>query len=153
MSRAYLNLAAAALGSAFAFAPMSANAGCGCRASESVVYAQPQVYYAQPAPTVVQVQPAPVIVKVAPAPVIVEQASVPTYVVNQGPVYSGPGADYTLPVYREAAPLPPYPYIGGWRWRSRYFHHHHPRLYGNWQNPNRTTFYRHHVGPNKFYRP
>jgi hypothetical protein len=150
-------MTAAAIGSAFTFTT-AANAGCGCGGA-TAVYAEPQVSYVQPAPTVVQVQPAPIVVQVGQPQVIVQQApayetTVPTYVVNQGPVYSGPGTDYSVPYYRPAAPISAYPYIGGYRWRSNFYRSgYRPRVYGNWRYHRNVSFYRAHpmMGPKKAY--
>jgi len=82
--------------------------GNGCCAS-SVVAVQPVVTYVQPAPIVVQ--PAPVLVQ--PAPIVVQQQPIVAYAVNQGPVYSGPGTDYSGAYYQPATPVAAYPYVGG----------------------------------------
>ncbi len=157
MSRVSYGLIAAALGSAFTLAPGAANAGCcgwpgNCCNTAPVVYQQPQVYYVQPAPTVVQVQPAPIVVQVAPPQVIVQQqaayeAVVPTYLVNQGPVYSGPGADYAPAVYEPAQPVPAYPYVRSYRWRTQYYGpRRHPAAYRSaWR-------YHHRAAVKKYYK-
>jgi hypothetical protein len=116
---------AAALGSAFVLASGGAQAGCcntapfffqpfGCCAA-----AQPQVIWGQPQTVVVQPQ------------VIVQQVPVvQSYMVNQGPVYSGPGADYSPAVYEAPLPVPAYPYLSNYHWRSHYYYRaHRPRPY------------------------
>lgn len=121
MSRAALCLITGAVGLA---GIGSAGAGecCDWGGGPGVVYTQPQVYYAQPAPTIVQVTPPPIVVQVGRPQIIVQQtdfyqAPVPIYLVDQGPVYSGPGADYSWPVYQPPQPIRPYPYVSsdyGW---------------------------------------
>jgi hypothetical protein len=167
MSRAPIGfLAAAAIGSAFTFVPSAASAGCCgwsgncCNSYAPVVYAQPQVQYVQPqiqyvqpAPTVVQVQPAPVIVEVAPPQVIVQQQQayetvMPSYQVNQGPVYSGPGTDYSVPYYQAAQTIQPYPYYRSYRWRSHYYA---PRRHHTYRQAWRHHRYVSHRGPVKKY--
>jgi hypothetical protein len=60
------------------------------------------------------VQPAPVFV--VPQPVYVK----PIYIVNQGPVYSGPGI-VTRPLKKHFnVPLADYPYVGRDHWYPRY---------------------------------
>src|SRR5438067_696181 len=51
------------------------------------------------------VAPAPVVV--APAPVVVVQPAAPYYIVNQGPVYTGPGI-VTYPGYFNEVAVPTY---------------------------------------------
>jgi hypothetical protein len=80
--------------------------GNGCCAS-SYVAVQPVVTYMQP----VVVQPAPIVVQ--PAPIVVQQQPIVAYAVNQGPVYSGPGTDYSPGYYKPARPVASYPYVGG----------------------------------------
>lgn len=142
MSGARIGLiAATAIGSALTYTVNTAEAGCcgwggwggGCCNAQTYVQPAPVTYYVQPQPTVVQVQPAPIVVQVAQPQVIVQQASsyasVPSYVVNQGPVYSGPGADYGPAVYQPARPIGAYPYVPGWSrpayrpWRYGYSYH------------------------------
>jgi hypothetical protein len=167
--------AAAAFGSALVFAPAAANAGCcdsapapiwpaptaGCCAAAPAPVlppilpfgccnrAAPQPVYVQPQPQYVTVQPAPIVVQVAQPQVVVQQSQpvVQTYQVNQGPVYSGPGADYSPAVYEPAAPMPAYPYVRtnqpeyygvvtrprpyvkAYRYPSRYVAHPHKPIY------------------------
>lgn len=105
---------AAALGSVLAVPSGAAQAGC-CASR----IAAPQVIYAEP--NVARVQPAPAMIELArPEIVVTERPAVPAYQVNQGPVYSGPGADYAPPVYEAAEPIPFYPYLSNYRWRSFY---------------------------------
>jgi hypothetical protein len=117
--------------SGFAFA------GAGCCNTGYAVQAAPIVV--QAAPVVVQ---QPVIVR---QPVIVQQqAVVQQYVVNQGPVYSGPGlSDPRYGTYYAPRAVGAYPYVAGlggrWGYRRahygprpyhRPYHHHHPRHHG-----------------------
>lgn len=108
MSRVYLSALAAGIVGLLTVQP--AAAGCcnswgGCCAS-GVVAVQPVLV--QPAPIVVQ--PAPILVQ--PAPIIVQPQPIVAYAVNQGPVYSGPGTDYSPSYYRPARPVAAYPYVG-----------------------------------------
>jgi hypothetical protein len=147
MSRlAYGFAAAAVIGSALVSVPASAQCcnaapvvqpvGC-CAAAAPLPFFPPlgrggccnaapvaaPTYYVQPQPQVVTVQPAPVVVQVAQPQVIVQQqyqAPVQTYQVNQGPVYSGPGADYGPAVYEPAEPVQSYPYVRSYRYQQRY---------------------------------
>jgi hypothetical protein len=109
-------------------APVVQPVATGCCAAPVV---QPQVTYVQPQPTVVTVQPAPIVVTVG-------QPVVQSYQVNQGPVYSGFGADYSPAVYEAPAAVPAYPYVGGYRWRSYYRYGVRPRPYVRaWRYPAR----------------
>ncbi len=145
-------LAAAALGSA-SILSTAANAGCGCNREAAYVPPAP-VYYAQPAPTVVTIQPAPIVVQIGTPQVTVQQAyqaPVQTYQVNQGPYYSGPGADYSPAVYQPAEPVLPHPYVRSYRWRSSYGPHHPRPFVKAWRHHNRYAV---HHGPaaRKFYK-
>jgi len=159
-------VAAAALGSVFTVSPAAAQGCCntaplpffapfggGCCNAAPVV--QPvatgccaaPVTYVQPQPTVVTVQPAPIVVTVG-------QPVVQSYQVNQGPVYSGFGADYSPAVYEAPEAVPAYPYVGrGYRWGSYYRYGVRPRPYvRSWRYParyvgapvRRAYYYKHH---------
>lgn len=147
MSRVYLSVIAAGIVSLLGMQPAAAGCcnswggwntswgwGNGCCAS-SVIAVQPVVV--QP----IIVQPAPVVLQ----PVIV-QPVVPLYVVNQGPVYSGPGTDYAPSVYKPYRPLRAYPHVNGYRksaYRQRHYGHapRHPHYY----------HYKHKRGPVRVY--
>lgn len=153
MSRVTLSLLAAAAisvaaagtadaqccGSGFAFPAPIASGCCGggyaVQAAPVVVQAAPVVV--QAAPIVVQ---QPVIVK---QPVIVQQQPVvQQYVVNQGPVYSGPAlSDPRYGVYYAPRPVGASPYVAGlggrWGYRRAYYG---PRPY--WHA--RRAYHRHH---------
>ena len=87
-------------------------------------------YSVSVAPLVVQA--APIVVQ---QPVVIQQQPVvQQYVVNQGPVYSGPGTIGTGAYYYPPRAVGAYPYVGGHRWGGhyrraawggpRYGHHH-----------------------------
>ena len=115
--------------SGFAFSAPLAYSGSGCCGTSFAV---------QAAPIVVQ---QPVIVR---QPVIVQQQPVvQQYVVNQGPVYSGPAlTDYRDPTWYAPRAVGAYPYVAGLGGRygyrrayynapRRHYHqHHHPRHHG-----------------------
>lgn len=162
MSRIYLSAVAAGAISLLGMQPAAAGCcnswggswgwnagwGSGCCAS-SVVAVQPVVTYVQPAP--VFVQPAPVIVQqqqviVQPTPVVVQQPVIQAYAVNQGPVYSGPGTDYSQAYYEPAAPAGAYPYVGGYYDAPAYRPYRKYRSY-SWGRP-----YRPYYGVRKSYR-
>ena len=92
------------------------------------------------------VQAAPIVVQAAPIvvqqPVIVQQQPVvQQYVVNQGPVYSGPAlTDYRDPTWYAPRAVGAYPYVAGLGGRygyrrayynapRRHYHHNHPRYH------------------------
>ena len=126
--------------SGFAFsAPVYSGGGC-CNTGYAV-QAAPVVM--QAAPVVVQAAPVvvqqPVIVR---QPVIVQQQPiVQQYVVNQGPVYSGPAlTDYRDPLWYAPRAVGAYPYVAGLGGRygyrrayynapRRHYHHNHPRYH------------------------
>lgn len=131
MSRVSLGLITATFASLMAIDSAAAG-GCSFRpfgsCGSGYYYAQPQYVaapvYVQPAPQVVQVTPPPIVVQVAQPQVIVQQVAVEQpvqmYVVNQGPVYSGPNlTDYADQPYYEPRRARSYPYIsGGYRWNG-----------------------------------
>ncbi|MFN3347560.1 hypothetical protein [Pseudorhodoplanes sp.] len=121
----------------FGFSSTCCNTGFNVQAAPVVVHAAPVVV--QGAPVVVQ---QPVIVKqpvIVQHPVVVQpQPVVQQYVVNQGPVYSGPGlSDARYGTYYAPRAHRPYPYVEG-RWgygprRASYgprHHHRHHHRYG-----------------------
>jgi hypothetical protein len=122
--------------SGFAFGAPLAYSGGGCCGTSFAVQAAPIVV--QAAPIVVQ---QPVIVR---QPVIVQQQPVvQQYVVNQGPVYSGPAlTDYRDPTWYAPRAVGAYPYAAGlggrYGYRRAYYaaprrhyrHYHHPRHHG-----------------------
>lgn len=146
MSRVTLVLFAAAVVSLTAAGSATAG-GCGC-SGNSYGYAVAQPVYMQPAPQVVAVQPPPVLVQVQQPPVLVQQ-----YVVNQGPVYSGPNlTDYQPAAYYEPRAVRTYPYMGGgYRWAGyrepAYRHHGHHRRH-HWHG---HGHHRHHGAPLRRY--
>jgi len=111
----------------------------GCCGSSYGVQAAPVVVQAAP----VVVQAAPVVVQqpvVMQQPVVVQQQPVvQQYVVNQGPVYSGPGiSDLRYGTYYAPRAVGASPYVAGlggrWGYRRAYYrprpyyrHHHHHR--------------------------
>lgn len=124
--------------SGFAFGSSFAYSGGGCCGASFGVQAAPVVV--QAAPVVMQAAPIvvqqPVIVR---QPVVVQpQPVVQQYVVNQGPVYAGPGlTDYRYGTYYAPRAVGAYPYVGGHRWgygyrrahwapRPHYHRPHHP---------------------------
>jgi hypothetical protein len=141
MSRVYLSVLAAGAVSLLSMQPAAAGCcnswgggwgnswgwsagwGNGCCGS-SVVAVQPAVTFVQPAPVVVQ--PAPIIVQQPqvivqqPQVIVQQQPVIQAYAVNQGPVYSGPGTDYSPAYYQPARAVDAYPYIGGYYGRPVY---------------------------------
>jgi hypothetical protein len=123
--------------------------GTGCCTS-GYVYQQPATVYVQPAPQVIRVTPPPVIVKVAPQPVVlqyIQPVAYPSLWVNQGPVYSGPGPDFSPTVYTAPSAVRSYPYAPGYyRWKQHYKRWSYgPRpLYRSW---------RYGMRPHAVYRP
>jgi hypothetical protein len=135
MSRVTLSVLAAA---AVSLSAGTAYAGCGCSADVGYVSSYTVV---QPAPRLVTVQPAPVVVAVPQPPVVVRTVTpvVQQYVVNQGPVYSGPMlTDYNPAIYYPPKVVPTYPYVGGHRWAG-YGRAYAPRPYHA-----RPAYHRHH---------
>ncbi len=110
MSRVTFSLFAAAAVTLTAVG--AAQAGCGC--GSDFGFAAP-AYVVQPAPQLVTVQPPPVTVAVQPPPYIVQAAPiVQQYIVNQGPVYSGPMlTDYNPSIYYAPRAVGAYPYVSG----------------------------------------
>jgi hypothetical protein len=125
--------------SGFAFSAPVAYAGAGCCGTGFAVQAAPIVVEA--APVVVQ---QPVIVR---QPVIVQQQPiVQQYVVNQGPVYSGPAlTDYRDPIWYAPRAVGAYPYVAGLGGRYGYR--------GAYHAPRRHYHrsYRRHHGPISVY--
>jgi hypothetical protein len=77
------------------------------------------------------VAPAPAPVAVAPAPIVVVQPAAPYYVVNQGPVYAGPGI-VTYPGYFNEVAVPTfYPYVSV-DYYLPYPHYYGPRVRPAW---------------------
>jgi hypothetical protein len=103
--------------------------GTGCGATV-VVPARP--VFVQPAP--ILIQPAPVLVQ--PAPILVQPAPIPAYLVNQGPVFSGPGSDFSPSFFQPAQPLRAYPYVSGARFATGYYSDH--GQYHSSYRPHRT---------------
>jgi hypothetical protein len=69
----------------------------------------------------------------------------PTYVVNQGPVYTGPGF-YTAPTYQGEVSTADYPYVGTGvypRYYRPYVRHHFEMLHRH----DTSVIYRHGFGP------
>jgi hypothetical protein len=125
--------------SGFAFNAPVAYAGSGCCGTGFAVQAAPIVVEA--APVVVQ---QPVIVR---QPVIVQQQPiVQQYVVNQGPVYSGPAlTDYRDPIWYAPRAVGAYPYVAGLGGRYGYRGAYHaPRRHYH-------RYYRRHHGPISVY--
>lgn len=125
--------------SGFAFsAPVAYSGGC-CNSG----YA----YAVQAAPVVVQAAPIvvqqPVVVR---QPVIVQQQPVvQQYVVNQGPVYAGPGlTDYRIGTYYGPRSVGAYPYAG-----HRWGHGYRRAYYG--PRPYHHRHYHRHHGPISVY--
>ena len=124
-------------GFAFGASPFAYSGG-GCCGTGYVVQAAPVVV--QAAPVVVQ---QPVIVQ---QPVVIQQQPiVQQYVVNQGPVYSGPAlTDYRAPTYYAPRAVGAYPYVaGGARWGYRRGYYAPRRAYHG--------HYRRHHGPISVY--
>ena len=137
MSRVTLVLFAAAV--SLTAAGSATAGGCGCSGgSYGYAVAQPQLVYVQPAPVLVQVQQPPVLVQ--------------QYVVNQGPVYSGPNlTDYQPAAYYEPRAVRAYPHMGGgYRWAGyrEPGYRHHGRHHGHrWHRRHQ----RHHDYPLRRY--
>lgn len=112
--------------------------GTGCCNTGYAVQAAPVVV--QAAPVVVQ---QPVVVR---QPVIVQQQPVvQQYVVNQGPVYSGPAlSDYRYGTYYAPRAVGAYPYVA----RARWGYGHRRAYYG--PRPYHRHYHRHH-GPISVY--
>jgi hypothetical protein len=77
----------------------------------------------------------------------------PIYVVNQGPVYSGPGIiSIAVPTYSEGgyAYALPYPYVRGYGWYDAPGYRHWPRPYAYGPNVIRpyAAAYRYRLAPN-----
>ncbi len=146
MSRVTLELFVAAAAS---LAASSASAGC-CGSCCSSGYATTYALV-QPAPQIVAVQPAPVLVQVQQPPILVQQvAPVPQYVVNQGPVYAGPGlTDYGPAIYRAPRGIAPYPYVGHrWHGYRRAAWHHRPHGY---MRRHHHHYHGHHAPLRRYY--
>jgi hypothetical protein len=127
--------------SGFAFNAPVAYSGGGCCGTGFAVQAAPIVV--QAAPVVVQ---QPVIVR---QPVIVQQQPiVQQYVVNQGPVYSGPAlTDYRDPIWYAPRAVGAYPYVAGLGGRYGYRGAYHaPR-----RHYHRSYHHRRHHGPISVY--
>lgn len=71
---------------------------------------------------------------------------VAAYAVNQGPVYSGPGTDYSPAYYQPATQVGAYPYVGGYYGAPAYRPYRKYRSY-SWGRP-----YRPYYGVRKAYR-
>ncbi len=135
--------------SGFAFGAPFAYSGGGCCNAGYAVQAAPVVM--QAAPVVVQAAPIvvqqPVIVR---QPVIVQQQPVvQQYVVNQGPVYSGPAlTDYRDPTWYAPRAVGAYPYVAGLggRYGYRRAYYDAPR-----RHYHRNYHHRRHHGPISVY--
>lgn len=100
------------------------------------------------APVVVQAQP--VVVQAPPVvvqqPVVVMQAQpvVQQYVVNQGPVYSGPGTIGRGAYYYPPRAVGAYPYVGRYRWGGYYRR-------AAWGGPRYGHYHRYHGPIRRYY--
>jgi hypothetical protein len=120
------------------------NSGFGFAAQAAPVVVQAAPVVVQAAPVVVQ---QPVIVQ---QPVVVQQQPVvQQYVVNQGPVYSGPGlSDPRFGTYYAPRAIGAYPYVAGvgGRWGYRRAHYG-PRPYWHARRAYHRHYHHRHHGP------
>ncbi|KAB2879484.1 MAG: hypothetical protein F9K38_10815 [Pseudorhodoplanes sp.] len=121
--------------------------GSGCCTTSYVAYPAP-VYVQPAAPVVVQAPPQQIIVQVPQPQVIVQQPQpevyvqpVPSYVVNQGPVYTGiDTVGYSPSVYYADRPVRAYPYVS----YHKPYRHYRPDGYRAWRYGYRAWKHRHH---------